>query len=106
MIGSGDMRRLSPAAQEDLRLLVVAALESGRVRSYGQAAEVFGVAERSVGTWWRAFSWRATPRVVAVTARGSAGVAELAAVSVTVQSAGAAPSVPASPTRKDSRSLR
>jgi transposase len=47
------MRRLPPAAQEDLRLRVVAALESGRVRTYGQAAEVFGVSERSVGTWWR-----------------------------------------------------
>lgn len=48
------MRRLSPAAQEVLRLRVVAALESGRVRTYGQAAEMFGVSERSVGTWWRA----------------------------------------------------
>ncbi|MEU5547589.1 helix-turn-helix domain-containing protein [Streptomyces sioyaensis] len=49
------MRRLPPAAQEDLRLRVVSALESGRVRTYGQAAEVFGVSERSAGTWWRAF---------------------------------------------------
>ncbi|MEU2874689.1 helix-turn-helix domain-containing protein [Streptomyces olivoreticuli] len=49
------MRRLSPAVQEDLRLRVVAALESGRVGTYGEAAEVFGVAERSVGSWWRAF---------------------------------------------------
>ncbi|MER7468901.1 helix-turn-helix domain-containing protein, partial [Streptomyces sp. NPDC097981] len=48
------MRRLSPAAQEDLRLRVVSALESGRVRTYGQAAGMFGVSERSVGTWWRA----------------------------------------------------
>ncbi|MFD6324434.1 IS630 family transposase [Streptomyces sp. NPDC058442] len=48
------MRRLPPAAQEDLRLRVVSALESGRVRTYGQAAELFGVSERSVGTWWRA----------------------------------------------------
>ncbi|MFD9624010.1 hypothetical protein ACFWB2_43445 [Streptomyces virginiae] len=31
----------------------MAALESGRVGSYRQAAEVFGVSERSVGTWWR-----------------------------------------------------
>ncbi|GAQ51469.1 hypothetical protein a10_01249 [Streptomyces acidiscabies] len=48
------MQRLSLAAQEDLRLRVVSALESGRVWTYGQAAEVFGVSERSVGTWWRA----------------------------------------------------
>ncbi|MEN8651570.1 LysR substrate-binding domain-containing protein [Streptomyces sp. 21So2-11] len=54
-IEGGDMRWLSPAAQEDLRLRVVAALESGRVATYAQAAEVFGVAERPVGTWWRAF---------------------------------------------------
>lgn len=47
------MRRLSPAAQEDPRLRVVAALESGRVRAYGQAAEMFEVSERSVGSWWR-----------------------------------------------------
>jgi alkylated DNA nucleotide flippase Atl1 len=37
------MRRLPPAAQEDLRLRVVSALESGRVRTYGQAAEMFGL---------------------------------------------------------------
>ncbi|WP_408638742.1 helix-turn-helix domain-containing protein [Nocardia gipuzkoensis] len=48
-----DARRLSPAAQEVVRLRVVAALESERVRSYGEAAEVFGVSRRSVGTWWR-----------------------------------------------------
>ncbi|MFB6590040.1 hypothetical protein ACFWDF_29840 [Streptomyces diastaticus] len=24
------------------------------MRTYGQAAEMFGVSERSVGTWWRA----------------------------------------------------
>jgi transposase len=34
---------------------VVAALESGQVKGYRQAAEVFGVAERSVGSWWRAY---------------------------------------------------
>ncbi|MBP2400786.1 helix-turn-helix domain-containing protein [Streptomyces syringium] len=51
----GDARRLGPAAQEVLRLRVVAALESGRVRGYRQAAEVFGVAERSVGSWWRKY---------------------------------------------------
>ncbi|WP_081916025.1 helix-turn-helix domain-containing protein [Saccharothrix sp. NRRL B-16314] len=47
--------RLSPAEREVLRLRVVAALESGRVEGYRQAAEVFGVSERSVGTWWRAY---------------------------------------------------
>ncbi|MGW8955996.1 helix-turn-helix domain-containing protein [Streptomyces sp. NPDC055709] len=36
-------------------LRVVAALESGTVRSYRQAAETFGVSERSVGSWWRAY---------------------------------------------------
>jgi transposase len=50
-----DARRLSPAAQEVVRLRVVAALESGRVRSYREAAEMFGVSQRSVGTWWRRF---------------------------------------------------
>lgn len=50
------MRRLSPDAQEDLRLRVVAALESGRVATYGRAAVgMFGVSEWSVGAWWRAF---------------------------------------------------
>ncbi|MFD5513979.1 helix-turn-helix domain-containing protein [Streptomyces sp. NPDC127051] len=34
---------------------MVAALESGRVQSCRQAAEVFGVGERSVGTWWRKY---------------------------------------------------
>ncbi|MFE0178222.1 IS630 family transposase [Streptomyces sp. NPDC059002] len=33
----------------------MAALESGAVGSYRQAAEVFQVAERSVGSWWRAY---------------------------------------------------
>lgn len=55
VIEGGDMRRLSPTAQEDLRLRVVVALESGRVATHSQAAEVFGVAERPVGTWWRVF---------------------------------------------------
>ncbi|MGX1549559.1 hypothetical protein, partial [Streptomyces adustus] len=39
-------RRLAPAAQEVVRLRVAAALESGYVRTYRQAAEVFGVACR------------------------------------------------------------
>jgi transposase len=50
-----DGRRLSPAAQEVVRLRVVAALESGRVRTYREAAEMFGVSRRSVGTWWRKY---------------------------------------------------
>jgi transposase len=50
-----DARRLSPAEREVLRLRVVAALESGKVAGYRQAAEVFGVSERSVGSWWRAY---------------------------------------------------
>jgi len=50
-----DARRLSPAEREVLRLRVVAALESGKVEGYRQAAEVFGVSERSVGSWWRAY---------------------------------------------------
>ncbi len=47
--------RLSPAKQEMLRLRVIAALESGQVEGYRQAAEVFGVSVRSVGTWWQAY---------------------------------------------------
>ena len=38
-----------------VRLRVVAALESGAASSYRQAAEVFEVSERSVGSWWRAY---------------------------------------------------
>ncbi|MEU4807022.1 helix-turn-helix domain-containing protein [Actinosynnema sp. NPDC023587] len=30
-------------------------MEAGKVEGYRQAAEVFGVSERSVGTWWRAY---------------------------------------------------
>ncbi|MZE52128.1 helix-turn-helix domain-containing protein [Streptomyces sp. SID5770] len=50
-----DARLLSPAAQKVVQLRVVAALEAGRVCSYRQAAEVFGVSPRSVGTWWCAY---------------------------------------------------
>lgn len=50
-----DARRLSPAQREVLRLRVVAALESGQVTGYQQAAEVFGVSRRSVGSWWRVY---------------------------------------------------
>lgn len=46
---------MAPAGREVVRLRVVAALESGQVKGYRQAAEVFQVAERSVGTWWRAY---------------------------------------------------
>ncbi|MFI6688520.1 IS630 family transposase [Streptomyces sp. NPDC050485] len=53
MIELGGARRPGPAGQEVVRLWVVAALESGQVRTYRQATEVFGVSERSVGTWWR-----------------------------------------------------
>ncbi|GGZ92369.1 hypothetical protein GCM10010389_33770 [Streptomyces echinoruber] len=45
---------MAPAGREVVRLRVVAALESGAVRTYRQAAELFGVSERSVGSWWRA----------------------------------------------------
>ncbi|MFD5513852.1 helix-turn-helix domain-containing protein [Streptomyces sp. NPDC127051] len=51
----GDARRLSPAGQEVVRLRVVAALRAGRVRTYGQAAAMFGVSDRSVGEWWRGY---------------------------------------------------
>ncbi|MFG2639203.1 winged helix-turn-helix domain-containing protein [Streptomyces sp. NPDC048362] len=83
-IGVGDARLLSPAAQEVLRLRVVAALESGRVGSYRQAAELFGVSQRSVGTWWRAYQARglealAVP-VKARTGRGEVVSAEERAV--------------------------
>ncbi|MGS2811600.1 IS630 family transposase [Nocardia sp. MW-W600-9] len=50
-----DLRRVSPAAQEVVRLRVVAALESGLVGSYPEAAAMFGVSSRSVGTWWRKY---------------------------------------------------
>ncbi|MFD9359785.1 helix-turn-helix domain-containing protein [Streptomyces sp. NPDC060031] len=68
------MRRLSPDAQEDLRLRVVAALESGRVVTYGRAAEMFGVSERSVGSWWRAF--KAQGHCMIEICPGSSGEAE------------------------------
>ncbi|WP_461124399.1 helix-turn-helix domain-containing protein [Saccharothrix stipae] len=54
-----------------LRLRVVAALESGKVEGYRQAAEVFGVSERSVGTWWRAY--RRNGRDGLATRRGRPG---------------------------------
>ncbi|MFE0800415.1 winged helix-turn-helix domain-containing protein [Streptomyces sp. NPDC058812] len=71
------MRRLVPAAQEDLRLRVVAALESGRVATYGQAAELFGVSERSVGSWWRAFKTGGRAALKAAERESRAGKGEL-----------------------------
>ncbi|SDZ53772.1 Transposase, partial [Saccharopolyspora shandongensis] len=41
-----DVKRLSPASQEDLRRRVVAAVESGRTQA--EVAETFGVGLRSV----------------------------------------------------------
>ncbi|GDY33696.1 helix-turn-helix domain-containing protein [Gandjariella thermophila] len=55
MIKIKDARGLPPAALEVLRLRVVAALESGKVRGYRRTAEMFGVSQRSVGSWWRAY---------------------------------------------------
>ncbi|MCZ0991858.1 helix-turn-helix domain-containing protein [Streptomyces noursei] len=55
MAESGDLRRVVRAGWEVVRLRVVAALESGQVKGYRQAAEVFQVAEWSVGSWWRAY---------------------------------------------------
>ncbi|MEU0457896.1 helix-turn-helix domain-containing protein [Streptomyces sp. NPDC006129] len=55
MIEVEDARRLPPVAREVVRLRVVTALESGTVRTYRQAAGMFGVSERSVGSWWRAY---------------------------------------------------
>ncbi|WP_171053185.1 IS630 family transposase [Streptomyces marianii] len=46
---------MTPAGREVVRLRVVAALESGQVKGYRQAAGMCQVAERSVGTWWRAY---------------------------------------------------
>ncbi|MFE2186428.1 IS630 family transposase [Streptomyces sp. NPDC059455] len=71
------MRRLVPAAQEDLRLRVIAALESGRVGTYGQAAEMFGVSSRSVGTWWRAFQAGGRQALLVAVRQPRAGVGEL-----------------------------
>ncbi|XVS61779.1 hypothetical protein ACQPYE_26230 [Actinosynnema sp. CA-299493] len=41
------VHRLAPAERGVLRLRVVAALEAGQVEGYREAAEVFGVSERS-----------------------------------------------------------
>ncbi|MFD7656020.1 winged helix-turn-helix domain-containing protein, partial [Actinosynnema sp. NPDC059797] len=58
MVEVGGAHRLSPVEQGLPRLRVVAALRSGQVEGYKQAAEVFGVSVRSVGTWWRAYQQR------------------------------------------------
>ncbi|GAB3003189.1 winged helix-turn-helix domain-containing protein [Saccharothrix stipae] len=75
MIEVEGAHRLSPAEREVLRLRVVAALESGWVEGYRQAAEVFGVSERSVGAWWRAY--RRDGRDGLATRTGRPGPAEL-----------------------------
>jgi transposase len=50
-------------------------LESGRVEGCRRATEVFGVSERSVGTWWRAY--RRDGRDGLATRKGRPGHAEL-----------------------------
>lgn len=71
------MRQLSPSAQEGLRLRVVTAIASGQVRTYGQAAEVFGVSERSVGTWWRAYQVGGRDALLAKRRQPRTGMGEL-----------------------------
>lgn len=77
VIEGGGMRCLPPAVQEDLRLRVVSALESGRVRTYGQAAKMFGISERSVGTWWRAGRTGGRQGLLAAVPEPPAGKGEL-----------------------------
>jgi transposase len=79
VIELGGAGRLGPAAQEVVRLRVVAAPESGQVRTYRQAAEVFGVSERSVGTWWRTFK-AAGAESLAAPVRSRSGPGELIGV--------------------------
>ena len=62
-----DARLLSPAAQEDLRRRVVAAVDRGMTQV--EAAEVFGVSSRSVNRWWIAIRVRG-PRALASGPRG------------------------------------
>jgi len=54
----GDARRLSPPAQEALRLRAVAALVAGRDRE--DVAAVFGVSLKAVDIWW--VKWQAGGR--------------------------------------------
>ncbi|MFE4875127.1 helix-turn-helix domain-containing protein [Streptomyces sp. NPDC056682] len=77
MIELGGARGLGPAAQEVVRLRVVAALESGQVRTYRRAAEVSGVSERSVGTWWRKYK-AAGRESLAAPVKSRSGPGELA----------------------------
>lgn len=53
VIDGGNGRGLNPDGREVVRLRVVAALESGALRMYRQAAETFRLSERSVGSSWR-----------------------------------------------------
>ncbi|MFJ3505520.1 helix-turn-helix domain-containing protein [Streptomyces sp. NPDC090135] len=54
----GDARRLSPSAQEALRLRAVAVLVAGRDRE--DVAAVFGVSLKVVDQWWA--KWQAGGR--------------------------------------------
>lgn len=54
----GDMRHLSPSAQEALRLRAVAALAAGRDRE--DVVAVFGVSLKAVDKWWA--KWQAGGR--------------------------------------------
>ncbi|MFE2345381.1 helix-turn-helix domain-containing protein [Kitasatospora cineracea] len=54
----GDARRLSPKAQEALRMRAVAALRAGR--DPREVAELLGVTVESVTDWWAA--WQADGR--------------------------------------------
>ncbi|MBB0228007.1 helix-turn-helix domain-containing protein [Streptomyces calidiresistens] len=46
---TGDMRRLSPAQQEAVRMRVMAAIDAGL--PVVEAARVFGVSTKSIGRW-------------------------------------------------------
>jgi transposase len=48
-----DSRRLSPAAQEELRRRAVAAVESGATRT--EVARLLGVPRQTVGLWVKAY---------------------------------------------------
>ncbi|MFJ4676307.1 IS630 family transposase [Kitasatospora sp. NPDC088783] len=61
----GDARRLSPDAQEALRMRAVAAVRAGRNRR--EAAELLGVSAESVADWWAA--WQAGGREALVSGR-------------------------------------
>ncbi|WP_419931290.1 IS630 family transposase [Kitasatospora purpeofusca] len=61
----GDARRLSPDAQEALRMRAVAAIQVGRDRR--DVAELLGVSAESVADWWAA--WQAGGREALVSGR-------------------------------------